>query len=104
MATKFQECVVMDLKLYKGKMLLHLVDYATRLSASNFIKSKEQKLVISSIFKIQIQVYGVPTEFMSDNSGEFANDDFKEMCEAMNKYFENTANHLLATGQQRDII
>ena len=52
MATKFQECVVMDLKLYKGKMLLHLVDYATRLSASNFIKSKEQKLVISSIFKI----------------------------------------------------
>ena len=51
--------------------------------SSSFIKSKEPKVVISAIFKIWIQVYGAPTKFISKNGVEFANDDFKEMCEAM---------------------
>ena len=91
MATKFQECVAMDLKFYKNKIILHLIDHATRLSASMFVKSKEPKEIVSALFKIWIQIYGAPTKFMSDNGGEFANDDFKDMCEAMNIYVKVTA-------------
>ena len=28
LATKFKECVAMDLKFYKGKILLHIVDHS----------------------------------------------------------------------------
>ena len=31
LASSFQECVAMDLKFYHNKILLHLVDHATRL-------------------------------------------------------------------------
>ena len=51
-ATSFQECIAMDLKFYKGRVLLHLIDHATRLSVSSFVKSKE------AIFKSWIQRYG----------------------------------------------
>ena len=43
MATTFQECVTIDLKFYNGNILLNLVNYATRLSSSKIIKSKEPK-------------------------------------------------------------
>ena len=28
LATKFKECVAMDLKFYKGKILLHFIDHS----------------------------------------------------------------------------
>ena len=34
LATAFQECAAKDLKFYRGRILLHLIDHATRLSAS----------------------------------------------------------------------
>ena len=83
MATRFQECVAMDLKFYKGKILLHLIDHATRLSASTTIPSKEPKHVINAILKHWIQIYGAPDKFLSDNGGEFANNDFMALCESM---------------------
>ena len=52
-------------------------------ASSSFIKSKDPKVVISAIYKIWIQVYGAPTKFITNNGVEFANYDFKEMCEAM---------------------
>ena len=51
MATAFQECVVMDLKFYKRKILLHLIDHATRLSASTSVPSKEHYIIINAIFR-----------------------------------------------------
>ena len=41
MATSFQECTAMDLTFYKGRILLHLIDHATRLSVSSFVNSEE---------------------------------------------------------------
>ena len=41
MALSFQECIAMDLKFYKARILLHLIDHATRLSLSSFVRSKE---------------------------------------------------------------
>ena len=51
MATAFQKCVAMDLKFYRGKILLHLIDHATRLTTSTFVLSKEPNVIISAIFR-----------------------------------------------------
>ena len=90
LATTFQECVAMDLKFFKKRILLCLVDHATRLS-STMIPSKDPEVVIKAIFKSWIQVYGPVEKFMSDNGGEFANEKFIEMCESMNIRFMLTA-------------
>ena len=61
-----------------------MIDHATCLSASIVITSKKPDIIISKIFKVWISVYGLPEKFLSDNGGEFANDHFTNMCEAMN--------------------
>ena len=84
MATSFQECIAMDLKFNKERILLHLIDHATRLSVSNFVKSKELEVILKAIFKSWIQIYGAPEKFLTDNGGEFANSKFLDMAESMN--------------------
>ena len=84
MATSFQECIAIDLKFYKGRVLLHLIDHATRLSISSFVKSKV-------IFKSWIQRYGAPEKFLTDNDREFAHSKFTDMAQSMNITVEVTA-------------
>ena len=82
-ATEFQETVAMDLKFYDGKILVHLVDHSTWLSASLFIPNKSGDTVSIYTFKIWISVYGAPEKFLTDNGGEFANRKFIEMTESL---------------------
>ena len=63
MATTFGECVAMDLKMFHGTKLLHMIDHATRLSACAIVKSKQPEEIISKIFKMWISVYGRPDIF-----------------------------------------
>ena len=46
MATTFGECVAMDLKMFHGSILLHLIDHATRLSACAVVRSKRPEEII----------------------------------------------------------
>ena len=91
MATKFNECVAMDLKFYKGKILIHMIDHASRLSSGSRISSKDPGVIIKSIFKNWITIYGRPNKFLSDNGGEFMNHQFIDLCEKMNISVKNTA-------------
>ena len=84
MATAFQEFVAMDLKFYNGNILLHLINHATRLSSSKIIKSKKPKEIVANLFKIWVQIYEAPENFLTDKGGEFANSQFLEVCETMN--------------------
>ena len=84
MATAFQEFVAMDVKFYNGNILLHLINHATRLSSSKIIKSKKPKEIVDNLFKIWVQIYEAPENFLTDKGGEFANCQFLEMCETMN--------------------
>ena len=84
MATTFGECVAMDLKMFHGTKLLHMIDHATRLSACAIVKSKQPEEIISKIFKVWISVYGCPEKFLTDNGGEFSNEDFRQLCEKVN--------------------
>ena len=74
----------MDLKFYHNKILLHLVDHATRLSACVHIQNKKPQTIIKAIFSHWIAVFGTAGKFLSDNGGEFANEEFLEMCECVN--------------------
>ena len=84
MCSSFQEIVAMDLKQYEGKLILHMIDLCTRLSAAAFIPNKSRGVIVETIFRIWISVYGTPAKFMNDNGGEFANAEFLQMCEQLN--------------------
>ena len=91
MASKFQECVAMDLKFYAGHILLHLVDHETRLSASCVLPNKKPDTIISAVLRIWISVYGSCEKFLTGNGGEFANEEFLELSESFNIYVKVTA-------------
>ena len=77
-ATEFNEIIEMDLKKFKGKLILHVIDHATRFSAATFVTSKHREEMISALFKIWISVFGPPSKFFSDTGGEFSNNHFNE--------------------------
>ena len=77
----FQELVVTDLKFYKGKIIFHLVDMQQDcLYHSSLVPSKQPGVIIKSILKNWISVFGLANQFLSDNGGEFANEELMEMC------------------------
>ena len=91
LATKFNEVVAMDLKMIDGKWVLHLIDHVSRFSAAGFVASKRPEDIIKVICRIWIQVFGPPKSFLSDNGGEFNNDNFRSMCERFNIFVKTTA-------------
>ena len=90
LATEFN-VVAMDLKQCEGGWILHLIDHVSRCSAAALIKSKRKEVIIEHIFKIRIGVFGPPPSHFSDNGGEFNNEEFREMGEAMNIVVKTTA-------------
>ena len=91
MATRFNQCVAMDLKQFGHVYLLHMIDHATRLSAGCIIRSKNPAVIVRSIFKYWISVYGAPECFLSDNGGEFNNQEYRELAEKVNITIKTTA-------------
>ena len=94
LATEFNGVVVMDLKeKVKGKVwYLHLIDAATRFSVSNVIYNKKPATVIDKIMTSWIGAgFGAPAKFLADNGGEFANAEYRDMCENLNVECCNTA-------------
>ena len=91
MATRFQETVAMDLKFYDKKIILHLIDLCTRLSAATTIKDKNPPTVVEGILKIWVSVYGSCEKFLVDNGGEFANQELISFAEQFDIYIKTTA-------------
>ena len=81
----------MDQKFSKKKILLHLIDHVTIISASTFIPSKEPNVIINAKFTSCIQIFGAPRKFLTDTRGKFVNAEFSKMCTAMNITVEVTA-------------
>ena len=91
MASHFQETVAMDLKIYHGQYILHLIDLCTCLPAATFIPNKNREAIIKHIFRIWIAAYGTPEKFFTDNNGEFANSEFLEMADHLSTIAHITA-------------
>ena len=84
MATKFNQCIAMDLKFYEEHILLHIIDYASRFSSSSRIPSKRPEVIIKVIMHKWIAIFGSPGAIFSDNGGEFANEEFLDMAHSFN--------------------
>ena len=91
MATRFGQCVAMDLKAFGNVHLLHLIDHATRFSAGAVIRTKKAETVMKELFRVWISVFGAPDKFLSDNGGEFNNEIYREVAEKLNIVLKTTA-------------
>ena len=49
--TKFQECASMNLKFYKGNILLYMINHTTRLSVTVILLFKKPDQIVSTIMK-----------------------------------------------------
>nr|XP_034319149.1 uncharacterized protein LOC109620710 [Crassostrea gigas] len=78
MAKEFNEKVAMDLKQYKGRWILHMIDMWSRYTVSVFIQRKRPSDVIDAMMKYWVGVFGVMGAIMSDNGGEFSSDEMRE--------------------------
>ena len=87
----FNQHVAMDLKKVDDKLILHLIDHATRYSRGCIVPNKEKSTIVSGVLKIWISLFGAPKSFLSDNGGEFSNEDFVEMGQKLNTEIKSTA-------------
>ena len=79
-ATRFNECVAMDLKMINDKWTLHMIDSFSRFSVIVPVKNKTGKEILEKIFRFWISIFGTPVSFMTDNGGEFVNEGFLELA------------------------
>ena len=91
MASKFNQCVAMDLKQFGKAYLLHMIDHATRLSGGAIIYNKKPETIIKHIFQNWVSIYGCPERILSDNGGEFNNAAMRELGEKLNLNIHTTA-------------
>lgn len=74
LAERFNEKVAMDLKVWKDKYILHMVDMLTRLSVSVIIDDKRPSTIADKIMLHWIGAgWGIMEAIMTDNGGEFSN-------------------------------
>ena len=95
LSRSFNDLISMDLKDYNHKgrkyKLLHIIDNCTRFSQCVRISSKTKEVVLEAIIKCWIQVFGPPRKILTDNGGEFLNEEFLELCDKMNINMKMTA-------------
>ena len=82
----FNSTVAMDLKTYiKDKVwILHLICLGSKYSVASVIKSKHRSIISKDVLRFWISYFGPPRRFLSDNGGEFSNDEYRELCEQFN--------------------
>ena len=93
LATSFNEVVVMDLKKWgQNKWILHLIDAATGFTMSRIINDKKPSTIVDNVMLMWIgSGFGCAGKFLADNGGEFANEEYKDMCANLNIEVRNTA-------------
>ena len=91
LASTFNETVAMDLKVFTSGHMLHMIDHATRYSQSCFITNKRKETIVKAMMKHWLSLFGSPKYFLTDNGGEFVNDEFNELAEKFNISVRTTA-------------
>ena len=74
----FNSIVTVNLKEWKGKYIIYIIDLFSRYTQADFIQSK-CKDVVSKIIELWFPVFGNLDMFLMDNGGEFGNDTMREL-------------------------
>ena len=91
MASKLNDAISMDLKIWGAKYFLVIIDLATRYCTAVVINNKNPSTIISNIFLHWIAIFGPPKTILSDNGGEFSNKEMRALGEAFNINIKTTA-------------
>ena len=91
MATYFNEMIAMDLKMWSKQYFLVIVDLATRFCSGCVINNKLPATIIKGFFLSWIVIFGSPERILSDNGGEFNNNEMRALGEAFNITIKTTA-------------
>ena len=84
LSKEFNGAVAMDLKFYDKSIILHMIDTATRYSAAVIVQNKKKETIVENVIMHWINKFGVPDKILSDNGGEFNNEDMRDMGENLN--------------------
>ena len=88
---KFLDVVAMDLKhIRNNTWVLHLIDSYTRFSGGAIINNKQPETIIKGILECWVKFLGVPRKILTDNGGEFVNQDFMDMADNLNIHVMTT--------------
>ena len=60
---------------------MHMIDHATRFSQACVIPNKNKHTIVKGLMTNWITIFGPPGSFLSDNGGEFVNDEVIELAE-----------------------
>ena len=91
LSKEFNSTVALDLKFFHSDIILHMIDLATRYSNGTFVADKRKETIVNAVIFEWIRHFGVPNRILSDNGGEFSNDDMRDMSENLNAEVTTTA-------------
>lgn len=79
LASRFNEMVGIDLKKWNESYFLVIVDIATRYCQAYVLVNKLPRTIIKALFVSWISIFGAPQKIISDNGGEFCNNEIREL-------------------------
>ena len=91
LASIFNEVVATDLKSWGTQYFLVMVDVATRYCSAAVINNKLAQTILKHLFLNWIVYFGAPRKILSDNGGEFSNEQMREFGETFNVKIMTTA-------------
>ena len=90
-ASVLNERLAVDLKQFGKLYILHIIDHVTRYSAACLITNKRKGTIVKGILEFWIRIFGAPQSILSDNGGEFVNDELTDLSEKFNICLKSTA-------------
>ena len=91
MAKDVNDTVAMDLKVLKnGKYILYIIDVFSRFTTAKLINRKKPESVIDAVMEKWVSTHGTPTRFITDNGGEFCNEELQLCSSKLNIIHKTT--------------
>ena len=88
---EFNQMVSIDLKERNGRLILYMIDVVTCYARAIFINSKKKEVIVNTIIQLWMSIFGAANMFLMDNSGEFANDEMRELGNQFGINIKHTA-------------
>ena len=87
LSNDFGQVLCVDLKIWdknKGVYILYMIDHFTRYQVATVIRSKEPETIVNALTLKWIPIFGKVDRILSDNGGEFCNEEMREVSSALN--------------------
>ena len=93
LSSDFGQVLCIDLKIWdhnKGIYILYMIDHFTRYQVAAIVKSKEPEAIVNAITLKWLPVFGRVDSILSDNGGEFCNEEMREVSSLLNIELKTT--------------